>query len=109
MGVIGEAAAMNMMTLSRLNDDLPAWGRVIDQPDSCPVPKSGVSCCMLVAKAAMRVERESFDAWLSYAARLPKEAQALFARTIMRSDKKNLAATHKTFVDWAREHMYLFS
>ena len=109
MGVVGEAAAMDMMTLSRLNDDLPAWERVIGQPDSCPVPKSGVSCCMLVAKAAMRVERESFDAWLSYATRLPKEAQALFARTIMRSDKKNLAATHKTFVDWARTHMYLFS
>lgn len=109
MGVIGEAAATVMMTVCRLNDDLPVWERVIADPKNTPVPKSGVSCCMLVAKAAMRVERESFDAWLEYAARLPKETQALFARTIMRSDKKSLAATHKTFVSWASENMYLFA
>lgn len=109
MGVIGESAAMKLMTISRLNDDMPAYERVIADPENCPLPKSGVSACMMVAKIAMRIERETFDNCMLYIGRLSKEVQALFARTIMRSPKKNLAASHKSFVAWASENMYLFS
>jgi energy-coupling factor transporter ATP-binding protein EcfA2 len=109
MGVVGESAAMKIMTISRLNDDMPAYERVIADPEGCPLPKSGVSACMMVAKIAIRVERETFDNCLTYLQRMSKEVQALFARTIMRSPKKNLAASHKSFVAWASENMYLFS
>ena len=108
-GVIGESAAMKLMTISRLNDDMPAYERMLADPTGCPLPKSGVSACMMVAKMAMRVERETFDDCLTYLGRMSKEVQALFARTIMRSPKKNLAASHKKFVDWAASNMYLFS
>ena len=108
-GVVGESAAMKIMTISRLNDDMPAYERVLADPENCPLPKSGVSACMMVAKIAMRVERETFDNCMLYVERMSKEVQALFARTIMRSPKKNLAASHKSFVSWASSNMYLFN
>lgn len=108
-GVIGEAAAAVMMTLSGLNDDLPAWERVIADPYTCPVPKSGVACCMLVTKAAMRVDRSSIDAWMEYLIRLPKETQALFARTIVRSSNSGVATTCEAFTNFAKNSLYLFT
>lgn len=107
-GVIGEAAAMDMMTMVKLDADLPTWERIIADPDSTPIPKSGVASCMVIAKAAMRVDKDCFGQWMLYLARMPKEAQALFARTIMRGDKKGMAATFGPFTDWARTNMYLF-
>lgn len=107
-GLIGEAAAMDMMTMVKLDADLPTWERIMSDPSNAPIPKSGVASCMIVAKAAMRIDKECFGKWMEYLDRMPKEAQALFARTIMRGDKKGLAATFGPFTDWARQNMYLF-
>ena len=109
MGVIGEAAAMDILTIQKLDDAMPTWERVIADPSDCPLPKNGVANCMMVAKAAMRVEKESMDAWMTYLLRLPKEVQALFGKTIMRGPKKGMAATHREFVKWAGDASYLFS
>lgn len=107
-GVIGEAAAAVMMMVSNLNDDTPAWEAVVAHPEHAPLPKSGVSSCMLVTKAAMRVERHTFDAWMTYMKRLPKESQALFAKSVMRSNNKALAATHQAYSDWTVDNMWIF-
>lgn len=109
MGVVGEAAAMDLLTIQKLDDAMPAWERVLKDPSDCPLPKNGVANCMMVAKAAMRVEKETMDNWMTYLERLPKEVQALFAKTIMRGPKKNMAATHRKFVEWAGQYSYLFS
>lgn len=109
MGLIGEAAAMDMMTMVRLDQDLPTWERIMADPVNATVPKSGVASCMIVAKAAMRLDKDTFGAWMTYLDRLPKETQALFARTIMRGDKKQIAATFRPFAEWATANMYLFS
>lgn len=109
MGMVGEAAAMDIITLARLSDDLPTFERIIMDPSGCQTPKSGVASCMLIAKIAMRIDRENLDACMEYVQRLSKEVQALFARTIMRSAKKDIAASHKSFIMWASDNMYLFS
>lgn len=109
MGMVGEAAAMDIMVIDKLNDDIPAYERVVADPDGASVPKSGVSSCLMVAKISMRVSKEEFDACFTYVKRLPKEVQALFARTVMRTDKREFAVTNKLFVDWAATNMYLFS
>ena len=57
----------------------------------------------------MRVDRETFGAWMTYCKRLPKEVQALFAKTIMRGEKMALAATFADFTAWAKNNMYLFT
>ena len=109
MGTVGEAAAMDLLTMRKLNNDLPRWEQILKDPTGTAIPKSGAACCMLVAKACMRLERETFSAWMEYVERMPKEVAALFAKTIMRSEKKSIASTHKTFVTWAASNSYLFS
>lgn len=108
MGMVGEAAAMSIMTLSRLNEDIPAYERVLADPDNCPLPKSGVSSVMMVAKMAMRVEDDTMGKCMTYVERLPKETQALFARTLTRSPKRKVAASNRAYIEWASKNMYLF-
>lgn len=108
MGMVGEAAAMHIMTLNRLNEDIPSYERVLADPDKCPLPKSGVSSVMMVAKMAMRVEDDTMGKCMTYVERLPKETQALFARTLTRSPKRKVAASNRAYIEWASKNMYLF-
>ena len=109
MGVVGEAAAMDILTLVKLDEQLPTWEQVIDSPEDTKIPSGAAANCMLVAKAVQRIEKETFDAWMMYVQRMGKEVQALFARSIMRSPKVNIATTHKGFTAWAAKNSYLFS
>ena len=108
IGVVGEAAAMDLMTMQKLDDDLPTWNQVLKNPEGTKIPKSAAAACMLIAKAAMRVERDTFADWMVYLNRMTKETQALFARTIMRSEKRSIAATNRAFVEWATANSFLF-
>ena len=108
-GAIGEPAALDMMTIMRLDEDLPTWDQITSNPDKVKVPTSAVANCMLVSKACQRVERETFGAWMTFCKRMPKEVQALFAKTIMRGEKMAMAATFADFTAWAKDNMYLFS
>jgi hypothetical protein len=109
MGAIGEPAALDMMTIVKLDKDLPTWDQIISAPDTVHVPTSAVANCMLVSKACQRVERDTFGAWMTFCQRMPKEVQALFAKTIMRGEKMSMAATFADFTAWAKDNMYLFS
>lgn len=109
MGVVGEAAAMDILTLVKLDDALPRWEQVVIDPENAKLPKGGAASCMLIAKACQRIDKDTFDKWMTYAERMSKEAQALFARTVMRGDKRNLACTNKRFTVWATSNMYMFS
>ena len=108
-GLIGEPAALDMMTIAKLDEDLPTWDQIVKSPEDTRVPTSAVANCMLVSKACQRVERESFGAWMTYVQRMPKEIQALFAKTIMRGEKVQMASTFGDFTTWARANAYLFS
>lgn len=109
MGVVGEAAAMDILTLVKLNDTLPTWEQVINSPDSTKLPKGAAACCMMTAKAVQRVERDTFDAWMTYVQRMGKEVQALWARSVMRSPKVSIATTHRGFAEWAAANSFLFT
>lgn len=109
MGVVGEAAAMDVLTLVKLNDTLPTWEAVIKNPEDTKLPKGAAACCMMVAKAVQRVERDTFDAWMTYVQRMGKEVQALWARSVMRSAKVGMATTHRGFTEWAADNSFLFS
>ena len=109
MGTVGEAAATDILTLIKLNDTLPSWEAVIKNPEDTKIPKGAAASCMMCAKAVQRVERDTFDAWMTYVQRMGKEVQALFARSVMRSAKVSIATTHKGFTKWAADNSFLFS
>jgi hypothetical protein len=110
IGTIGARATHDMMAMVTLANDLPTWEEVIKKPDTAKIPESASAVCMLVYSAVQRVDKESINAWLKYANRLNKEAQALFATSVMRvTSKASIVGTSRGFIDWATRNNYLFS
>jgi len=74
------------------------------------VPTNGAAACMLVAKSIQRIEKATMDAFMDFLPRLGKEAQGLFARSVMSEvcPKRNVAATNQKFQVWASANNYLF-
>lgn len=109
VGVIGEAAALDVLTIRKLNDTLPTWEQVVSNPDGAKLPKGAAACCMMIGKAVQRVERDTFDDWMTYVQRMGKEVQALWARSVMRSPKVSIAVTNRNFSSWAAKNSFLFT
>jgi MoxR-like ATPase len=110
IGTIGARATHDMMAMVTLANDLPSWEEVIKKPESAKIPDSPSAVCMLVYSAVQRVDKESVNAWIKYANRLSKEAQALFATSVMRvPSKASIVGTSRGFIDWATKNNYLFN
>lgn len=111
IGLVGEAAAMDMLTIKKLDDALPSWERVINDPENCSLPKGGVASVIMATKALGRVDRASLNAWMTYLQRLPAEVIALFVRNAVRisdSEKRGMFITSKAFTDLSVSKLYLF-
>ena len=100
-GVVGERAALDIMTILRLDQTLPSWASIIAAPDKAKAPSSGAALCLIISKGLGNVTKENFDAWLTYMARLPREAQCLFMRGIMSSNcpRRPIAVVNKKFAE----------
>ena len=109
-GTIGAPAASDMLAVLRLDAELPSWKEIIADPNTAKTPTNGAALAMLIYRAIVRVDADSFDNWLTYLGRLSREAQALFARQIMTpsSGKLKLAATNREMVKLCSELNYLF-
>ena len=109
-GTIGAPAASDMLAVLRLDAELPSWKEIIADPNTAKAPTNGAALAMLIYRAIVRVDADSFDNWLIYLGRLSREAQALFARQIMTpsSGKLKLAATNREMVKLCSELNYLF-
>jgi hypothetical protein len=109
-GTVGAPAASDMLAVLRLDAELPSWKEIIADPNTAKAPTNGAALAMLIYRAIVRVDADSFDNWLTYLGRLSREAQALFARQIMTpsSGKLKLAATNREMVKLCSELNYLF-
>ena len=110
-GVIGERATMDMMNILKLDNTMPAWSEIINKPDTTVVPPNGAAVCLVVSKALSNVETATFDSWMTYLSRMPREAQALFAMSVMsaKSPKRSIAVTNRKFTEYAVSQGYLFT
>jgi hypothetical protein len=110
-GTVGEAAMNNILTMVTLDQQLPSWAEIIADPHKTKVPTGAAGKCLLVMKAVQRVDAECFEAWMIYQNRMSKEAQGLFARSIMsnKCPKRKLATTVRPFILWATSNHFLFT
>lgn len=110
-GTVGEPAMHNILTMVKLDTQLVSWDDLIKSPMTVNVPNNGAASCMLVAKAVQRIEKATMNAFMEFLPRLSKEAQGLFARTVMTDNcpKRDVAATNTKFATWAASNNYLFS
>ena len=107
-GTIGEAASRDMSAYFSLADGLPTKEAIYKKPNEAVVPTDPAAKVILIMRELMTIKKENFDSWMTYLQRLPMEIQALFALNIMASERKQIAATNKTFTDWAIKHNQFF-
>jgi hypothetical protein len=110
-GTVGEKAMLNILTMVDMDSQLADWDDVIKNPTTAPVPTNGAAACMMVAKAVRRITRDTMTAWMSFLPRLSKEAQGLFARSVMSNEcpTRSIAATNKEFAKWSADNNYMFA
>jgi hypothetical protein len=107
-GTVGEAAAAEIMTVARLDAQIPVWDRIVSDPMLAPIPDSPVAQCMVAMRAVKMVTHVTADAWMTYVCRLNKETQALFARMMLKSSRSAEVTVNGKFADWLAANQYLF-
>ena len=110
-GTVGEKAMHNILTMDKMDSQLTSWDDLIKSPETATVPTSAAASCMLVSKAVQRIEKDSMAAWMTFLNRIPKEAQGLFARSVMSNNcpKRDVAARNTEFAIWAAANNFLFA
>lgn len=111
IGTVGAPAMHKILTMVKMDQQLASWEELIKSPTTVAVPTSAAAACLLVAKAVQRIEKSTMDAWMEFLPRMAKEAQGLFARSVMSKScpKQNVAATNVKFAKWATDNNYLFA
>jgi hypothetical protein len=109
VGTIGKRATYDMMAMVKLANDIPSWDTIMANPDKAQVPESPAAVCMLVYSAVQRIEKDNINKWVKYMNRLAKEAQGLFATSVMRTSKASTVGTSTEFIKWATANNYLFA
>jgi hypothetical protein len=107
-GTIGESASRDMQAFFTVVDKLPTWDAVMASPATAKMPDDTVAKCILVFSAIARVEKETLSKWLTYAKRMDMEWQALFATSVMKSNKQSFVVQNGDFKDWALKNQWLF-
>lgn len=109
-GTVGAPAMHAILTMDKMDRDLPTWGDIINDPSGTPVSQSAAAMCMVVARAVNRIDRSNIKAWMTYFMRLPRTAQALFARSVMsdKCPKRDVATTCVEFAQWSAANNHLF-
>ena len=113
VGTIGAKAAQDLGAYVRLVGDIPKMEDIKNTPDKAKVPESISAVCMVVDKALMTVDHSWVNAWMTYMARLPREAQAMFVNSLRKdtfpAERRDVVMTAKDMGQWARDFGYLFT
>lgn len=108
-GVVGGPATAEIMSLLQMNEKLPTWREITTTPDKATVPTSPAAIILLIYTAVQQVEKSTVKAWLKYQKKLSREAQALFATTVLRSQSKaSTVGSAAEFITWAQSNSFLF-
>lgn len=109
VGTIGEAAARDLTAYVDVADSLPTWEQVMNDPANAQVPTSPAALCIMAFGAIQRIDRSNITKWFTYLKRTPTELQSVFCLSATKHpEKKQVLMTSGAFVDWMREHQYLF-
>jgi len=101
---------MDMMNILKLDSTMPTFKEIVAKPLTAIVPINGAAVCLVVSKIMCNATKETFDNVMLYIERLPKEAQALFAMSVMssKSPQRMEAVKNKPFTQWCVLNGYLF-
>lgn len=100
-GLIGEAAAAQLVATMRLLQEMPSYKEIVADPMGCHAPGKDKPDAQMLAcyNLAARVVEKDFDAVVAYVERFPAEFAMTFVRAATKRNAKLLST--KTFCDWA--------
>ena len=89
--------------------EMVAFETCVRKPETAAVPDNPAVMCMMVYNAVARVDDKTLKPFMQYICRTPKEAQALFATSVVRQQAKIQFVTRNAeFTNWARDNFGLF-
>jgi len=107
-GTVGASAARDMEAHLVLGDAIPDWRRVVEYPETCPVPDNHMAHTILALGAVQRLDKSNVDGWLTYMARLSPESMALFAMQAMKTPKSAILAVNRKFSMFCQQYSWVF-
>ena len=80
-GLIGEAAAQQLVAFVKLGHELPSFAEIIADPDNAKLPKAPDARMLSIYELSARVDAKTAKPVLQYVDRFPKEFAATFAKS----------------------------
>lgn len=106
-GMIGEAAAQQLLAFIKLGHELPSFDDIIADPEGCKLPIPPDARMLSIYELSSRVTPKTAKPVLKYVDRLPKEFAATFAKSTC-SRIPELIMT-QAFSDWASKNSTLIN
>lgn len=109
-GLIGGAAAAQIMIVVTLDDQLPTYEDIARRQKDVKIPDSAAAKIMTAIKCLQRVERNDYDEVHDYILRMPMEIQGVFFNQVMKHPKKKewVPETEK-FTQFIRKNFGMFT
>jgi len=109
-GVIGASAAKDMRVFMTLERDLIPVSKVLENPDTVPIPDNKSAVFMLTFNAVDTIEtQDDMSKFMTFIERLKSaEIESLFFTMAMQSKRTaRLAKNNKRVMDWAKDNYEL--
>lgn len=104
-GTVGAAFAANIVSMMRFGEQLPAYERVISDPENCPLSTNATACCVQVFQFLRNVQnKEEAEAISVYVSRMKAELKSLFVNAVVNSPAMPKFALSATYGASLREN-----
>ena len=110
-GVAGESFARDISAFLLVKDRLTSLEAIVAAPDNAPLPSDSdaVAMCVMVFNLITATKKDTIKALVTYMSRMPKEYQAMYARSVMaNSEKQKTAVQEESFRKWAMANHWMF-
>ena len=111
-GVAGESFARDFSAFLMVKDRLTSIEAIVASPETAPVPSEGdaIAQCVMIFNLVTATKANTVEPLVKYMQRVPKEYQALYARSAMANgDKQKAVVQNESFRKWAMANHWMFS
>jgi len=110
-GAAGESFARDISAFLLVKDRLTSLDAIVAAPENAAIPadSDAVALCVMVFNLITATKNETIVPLVTYMNRLPKEYQAMYARSLMANgDKQKVAVACTSFRKWAIDNHWMF-
>ena len=110
MGAIGARAGADLMAFVTMVGQLHSIEDIKRDPEGLDVPTSAAAIIMTISKVLGAMDSQLINPWMKYVKRLPKNPQAMFARSALKNSYKHhrIVTRSEEFSTWVRDNATLF-